>query len=167
MHSNVRLLMRERGKIVPGSLREGHNVFTTIGQELLTQLMVWSVIDVADIPYSQKRLRWIGLGSSTQPETEDVVRLVNPLEITTGVYLAELGTPTFPTATSMRVVKEFAEDELSITDPVIIREVGLLMDVNAGLDPEDPANEVSFYKTYEGLVKTQDFTLEIRWDLRF
>jgi hypothetical protein len=167
MHSNVRLLMRERGKIVPGSLREGHNVFTTLGKELLTQLMMWNIIDVIDVPYSQKRLRWIALGSSTQQETEDVVRLVNPLEVTTGIYLAALETPSFPTATSICAVREFAEDELSITGPVIIREAGLLMDVNAGLDPAVSSNEVSFYKTYEGLVKTQDFTLEIRWDLRF
>src|SRR3989304_5181081 len=35
----VKLLMRERGKIVPGSLREGHNIWTNTGRECLARLM--------------------------------------------------------------------------------------------------------------------------------
>jgi hypothetical protein len=54
----VRCLMRERGKIVPGSLREGHNIWTNSGREydalkrrfrlsllLLTVMMLWGILE--------------------------------------------------------------------------------------------------------------------------
>jgi hypothetical protein len=39
--------------------------------------------------------------------------------------------------------------------------------VNTTLDPKLGTNSPIAYKVFDVLTKTQDFTLEIRWDFRF
>jgi hypothetical protein len=57
LESNVELIMRERGKLV--GKRDGHNVFTVTGRNLLSKLISWSVIaGGGDTPFTHRRTRW-------------------------------------------------------------------------------------------------------------
>lgn len=178
---NFKALMRERGKVVPNSLREGHNVFTTIGRELMCQLMAWQTPGATDVAYTHRRVRWIGVGSGRvgfMPETRDVVGLITPLEVSGGDYLVPIDhlSTVFPTVTSVRYYKEFSETDLSSGGAVLIREAALYSDVSPTLvfdptdpyyGPADPSVGTSFYKTFEGMLKAPGFTLEITWDMKF
>ena len=185
--SNVHLLMRERGKIVPGSRREGHNVFTTSGKNWLTKLMAWAVIAGNDIAFTQRRVRWMGLGSGNQLEVPTVTSLVTPVLATATDFLRPIQTVEHPTSTSVRFIKEFGTTEVNIAgNPVNITEAAMYVDVAPAdngatednsydpvglpsatvLDPTVGTNAPITYKAFGGLEKTVDFTLEIRWEIR-
>ena len=187
---NFYAVLRERGKLVPGSRRVGHNVFTTSGRNWLTKLISWYSTSSVDQPFTNRRVRWIGLGTGTQIEATTVAKLVTPVLATSTDYLVAVQAVEFPTSTSVRFIKEFLLNEISITStPVILTEAGLFADVNParpGLAndgsedvPFDPGNVDTVlnpssglsapiaYKAFEPLTKTVDFTLEVRWDFRF
>lgn len=170
MINNFRLLMRERGKIVPGSIREGHNTWTSYGSWILTKLMAWSSIANPDIPVSDRRVRWLGVGGGSYPKVSTVNKLASPLEITTApsVYIAPVSV-THLTSFSARFSKEFTSSELSISGPVVVSEAGLFMDVSPGLthSTSDGDNNPSLYMAFDPVVKAPGFTLEIKWDLNF
>jgi hypothetical protein len=171
MRSNFRARLRERGKIVPGSLREGHNIVTEAGLQALAHLLTWSTI-APDVALTDHRLRWISVGQGTQPEIEAVVALNDPLEVTAGVYLVPIdhASTVFSATTTLKIVKEFATTDLSFGGPVTIAEAGLFVDSAPGLalSASSPLNTPFAYKTYdEGLVKTAAFTLEIEWNFAF
>lgn len=183
----ARLLHPKTRQEVPGSRREAHNVFTTTGRDWLAHLVVWSTIGSPDIPVTQRRLRWLGVGSGTQAEVESITSLVEPLLVDeAGAYLAALQSHSFPATKQVRVSKEFSTTELSTTlDPVVeVREAGLFVDVypvstQGGVDDsavgaEDTTlnrllalNAPVAYKSFEVITKTQDFNLEITWEFRF
>lgn len=189
LEANFFALMRERGKIVPGSRREAHNVFTTTGRNLLAKLIGWQTIaGGGDVPYTQRRVRWIGVGTGSQLEVPTVFALSQPHIITaSNEYLVKVASPPeFPVGSTIRFTREFSSGEITTTPtPVSITEAGLFADVNpaAGaptedipinpgvidttLDPQVASNPPVAYKAFEGLVKTIDFTLEIRWEFRF
>ena len=50
VEANMWLCMRERGKLVPGSIRDGHNAFTVTGKNWLSKLVAWSTVGPTDIP---------------------------------------------------------------------------------------------------------------------
>lgn len=185
IQANMELFLLERGKIVPGSRRVGHNVFTTFGKNWLTKLMSWQTISAPDVPFTNRRMRWVSLGTGSQLEVETVTQLSSAI-LTYGVnYLAALDAVEFPTSKSARFIKTFGLSEISITStPVSITEAGLFADVvpaNAGgtedngySGPTDPTlnpgvanNPPVAYKAFEPVTKTQDLLLEVRWDLRF
>jgi hypothetical protein len=183
--SNVHLFLRERGKIVPGSHRWGHNVFTITGRNLLSKLLAWQTIAATDIPFTHRRTRWMGVGIGGQPEVTTVAALAQPTLVNSTDYLATIQSVTFPTSTSVRFIKEFSTSEITVTGaPVTVTEAGLYGDVspaNAGgtedvghtvatdptLNPTVSTNPPIAYKAFEGITKTVDFTLEIRWEFRF
>ena len=183
--ANLWMCLRERGKIVPGSLREGHNVFTITGRNWLSKLCGWQTIASTDVPYTQRRVRWIGVGTGSLLEVTTVSALNIPALASSTNYLAALQAAEFPSSTSVRFIKEFGTNEITATGvPVILTEAGLYADVNpaAGAPTEDlpvggghnttlsPAigtNPPVAYKSFEALTKTVDFTLEVRWDFRF
>lgn len=187
VESNVWLCMRERGKIVPRSRREGHNVITVTGRNLMAKLLSWSTIGTTDEAFTQRRVRWIGVGTGTQLEVTTVSQLnqavlakASPLD-----YFVPINyPPNFPTSTSVEYSYEFGVSEISAGGaPVLVSEVGLFADVNpasAGgvddtaapgvtttLDPLVATNPPVAYKAFESLTKTVDFTLEVRWTFRF
>jgi hypothetical protein len=185
--ANVQILMREGGKIVPGSLREGHNVFTVNGKNWLSKLMAWSTIAGTDIAFTNRRCRWMGLGTGSQLEASTVAALVTPVLATPTDFLRPIQSVEFPTSYSVRFIKEFGTTEITILGtPVQITEAGMFADVapaNNGavedvsyeplvypaatiLNPTIGTNSPVTYKTFDGLTKTVDFTLEVRWDLR-
>jgi hypothetical protein len=183
LEANVELFMRERGKLV--ATRRGHNVFTVTGRNLLSKLIAWSAVAGMDVPFTHRRARWIGVGIGTQLEVATVSALSQPVIVSSpGVYLAALQSAEFPTATSVRFIKEFGTSEITVGGlPITITEAGLFADVSPGasgatedqawtpggttLDPTSGTNPPICYKTFEGLTKTGDFTLEIRWEFRF
>ena len=186
--SNVELVLRERGKII--ARRDGHNVFTVTGRNLLSKLLAWQTISTTDIPFTHRRTRWIGVGKGSQLEVTTVSSLVNPVLANSTDYLVAVQSAEFPTSTSVRFIKEFGVNEITTTPtPVVVTEAGLFADVNpanmggtedvghAGpcppnppstvLDPTSPSNAAICYKAFEGLTKTINFTLDIRWEFRF
>ena len=191
IHSNMWALMRERGKIVPGSHREGHNVFTTTGRNLLSTLVAWQTIGGNDTPYTNRRVRFMGVGIGSQLEVANVVSLANAaVADSKGNYILPISSPqTFPLSTSVLFVKEFGVNEITIAGaPVAVTEAGLFADVNDAdsggfwkgdedsafgggvettLNPASATNPPVAYKAFEPLSKTVDFTLEIRWEFRF
>lgn len=188
---NFEAFMRCRGKLVPDSLREGHNVFTVTGRNWLSKLVAWQTIGgYTDVPYTQRRVRWIGMGTGTQLEAPTVSSLYQPVLATTSDYLVPIESIEFPTSSSVRFIREFALTEITVTNtPVALTEAGLFADcnpaepgndndgyedvaaeagvVNTVLNPSVGSNPPVAYKAFEALTKTVDFTLEVRWDFRF
>jgi len=175
---SFRVLLRERGKIVPGSIREGSNVWTLTGREYDAQLKSYQSYG-PDVPFRNDRIRYIGFGSGTQPEVSTVTRLVTPIAWNAGnQFLAELGIPTFPLTparTTVRYTKIFGLTDLSVLGTVTLQEAGLFTDGGAPTFAPGTRNltlasatgqSPMAYKTFEPLKKTQNFELEARWDLR-
>lgn len=189
IEANFEARLFERGKYVWGSLREGHNVFTTVGRDWLAHLSAWQTVGGGgDVPFTNRRVRWMGLGTGTQLEVEGVTALNAPTPVTTGVYLGAVQEATFPTTTSVEFVKEFGTGEISLPGdglPIVaVTEAGLFVDVfpvstNGGVDDSavgagDTTLNVLFatnapiaYHTFEEINKTVDFSLVIRWTLIF
>ena len=57
--SNLRIVMRERGKIV--ARREGHNIWLNLGREYLAQLIAFSSFG-PDTPVRNDRIKYMGVG---------------------------------------------------------------------------------------------------------
>jgi len=185
INSNILLCMRERGKLVPGSRREGHNVFTVTGRNLLSKLIAWQTIAGTDIPFTHRRIRWAGVGTGTQLEVTTVAALNAPTLSDGANYLATIGAVSFPDPTTVRFSKVFGPTEITFgAAPVAVTEAGLFADVdpwsmggtedtqasggfNTTLRPDVLNNPPVAYKTFEALNKTSDFSLEIQWDFRF
>jgi hypothetical protein len=183
--SNVFLCMRERGKLVPGSKREGHNVFTITGRNILSKLIAWQTVGSTDVPFTHRRVRWMGVGIGSQLEVTNVIALNSAVLVSGTDYLAEVQSAEFPTSTSVRIIKVFGPTEITFgSAPVAVTEAGLFADVNpwdmggtedsqasggfnTTLRPDIPSNPPITYKTFEPLNKTSDFSLEIQWDFRF
>lgn len=171
--ANFQILMRDRvGLVVPGSMRQGHNVMTSDGRDLLTQLIAWSTVGLTDVAFTARRARYIGVGGGTQVEDQDVVGLVTPLQVTGGVYLKVLDHTlnVFPTITALTVKTVFAPAEITYSLPaLVVSEAGLYFDVSPGgvLSQFSSTNVPAFYKTFEPLVKLNSFSMEITWELRF
>jgi len=189
-HCNFFAFMRCGGKIVPGSRREGHNVFTVTGRNWLSKLVAWQTIAGTDVPYTQRRIRWFGVGTGEQLESVTVTSLAEPALLTSSQYLVTPQAIEFPTSSSVRFIREFGLNEITVANtPVSVREAGLFADVNPAKpgNPNDGYEDVEHspgtvdtilspyvdnnppvaYKAFEALTKTVDFTLEIRWDFRF
>lgn len=175
----VKLVMRERGKIVPGSFREGHNIWTNSGREYLALLM-----SIAPGPsrYRTDVIAYLGVGTGAQVEEAGVLGLVAPAAYSTGQFLAPLDIPpTFPltpTRTTVRYRKIFAEDEITISlnSTVNISEMGLFTngrqsDYAVGLRDLTMAGSASqspaAYKALEPVGKKDSLQLEVSWEIRF
>jgi hypothetical protein len=186
VHANFWMRCTERGKYVPGTLREGHNVFTTVGREWLAKLCGWQTIGSPDIAFTNKRVRWVNVGTGTQAETVNVSALVTPSLITATEYLAEIDEVQFPTTGQARFIKEFSPQEISIpSQPVVaITEAGLIVDlypvstaggtldsaapgVDTIQDPTASVHPLVAYHSFAPVNKTPDYGLEIRWEFRF
>lgn len=182
------MVARERGKIVPGTRRQGKNVVTLAGREFYARVGSYSSYS----PLTKARqdgVRYIGFGIGTTPEVSSVTKLVSPIAYDAasgGVFLAELAIPTYPFQTSgsfgtaVRYTREFSETELSTSTTVDLTEAGLFTDGSPSSSPTPftPGTrnltlaQASFqapnaYKTFEVLKKTQNFVLQVAWEIRF
>jgi len=186
VQANFSALLRERGKVVPGSLREVHNVFTNNGRSWLANLVAWSSLADPDVAKTHQRVRWLGLGTGvTFLESPEVGRLETPVKVNSSDYLAAIHTTSFPPAIApgARFTREYGTGEISIaTNPVVpVSEAGLFVDtlglygtadsvfpgLDTLLDPTSETNSPVAYARFEPITKTQDFVLEVRWDFRF
>lgn len=182
------VMCRERGKIVPGSRRQGRNIWTLTGREYLARLMSYASYS-PDTPSRDDRIRYIGFGIGTTPEVSSVSRLVSPIGFDSAggtIFLAELAIPTYPFqssssfGTAVRYTREFSELELSTSTTVVLTEAGLFTDGSPTSSPTpfEPGTRVltlaqaanqapAAYKTFEPLKKTQNFVLQVAWEVRF
>lgn len=177
----VELCLRERGKIVPGSHREGHNVWTNTGREYLA--MHQSLKDVGAV-FREDAVAYIGVGTGVlQVEDAGVLRLETPVPYAPALFLAELEIPpTFPlspTRTTVRYHRVFTEEELTMTpgSKVLVSELGLFTNGDPAEDnvPGTRKTEYAFagaqapcaYKVFEPIGKTDALELEVAWEIRF
>lgn len=189
VESNFKLRAFERGKYVKGSLREGHNVFTNAGADWIASLVAWATIGGGpDVPFTNRRVRWMGLGTGTQTEVPGVTSLNAPTIVTPGVYLGAIQLSLRPTARSVQFVRDFGQGEISLPAealPIVaITEAALFADVypvsvsgglddgavgsaDTTLDPTAPSNPSIAYHTFEAANKTVDFTFRAEWTFTF
>lgn len=178
----VKTLMRERGKIVPGSLREGHNIWTNTGREYLAMLM--SLETAPTTSFRNDRIAYIGVGIGSQIEDASVTSLVQPVEYATNFFLSSLDIPpTFPllpTRTTVRYHRLFGESEITIgAGDVAISEIGLFSNGDPGASPiYNPGTRnrtiaaasqqaPMAYKTFDPVTKKDSLQLEVSWEIRF
>jgi len=177
----VNICLRERGKIVPGSRRDGHNIWTNTGREYLALLM--SLADSSNT-FRKDAMGYIGVGIGATLEDVNVLSLNNPVAFAPSVFLAALDIPpTFPltpTRTTVRYKRTFTEDEITLAPGTVnISEMGLFTN---GSPTNIPAyafgtRDVTYasrlaqspvaYKTFEPVPKTNALQLEITWEIRF
>lgn len=177
----VTAVLRERGKIVKRV--EGHNIWTNTGREYLALLMSYQL---ANTPYREDRVAYIGLGTGAQSEDASVLGLVTPIAYTAGTFLADLDVPpTFPltpTRTTVKYHRTFLENEVTLTpgSRVDISEMGLFTDGDPTAVPAyDPGTRSTAladaadqgpvaYKAFtEVLPKTDATQFEVSWEIRF
>lgn len=176
----VRALLRERGKIVHGSLREGHNIWTNTGREFLAMLM--SIATAPTTKFRGDSVSYIGVGIGAQVEDSGVIQILTPVAYATGLFLAFLDVPpTFPLSpsrTTVRYHRTFLENELTLTggSRVDVAELGLFTDgappnFIAGTRDRTIGNAAqqapAAYKSFDKIGKTDSTQLEIAWEIRF
>ncbi len=176
----VKMVMRERGKVVRGSHREGHNIWTNTGREYLALLM--SLQTGPNTGFRSDHIAYIGVGTGAQVEEAGVTRLVTPIAYATGQFLAALDIPpTFPltpTRTTVRYHRIFDETEITTTpgSTINISEMGLFTngrqsDYAPGLRDTTLAaagsQSPAAYKSFEPIGKKDSLQLEVSWEIRF
>jgi hypothetical protein len=178
----VELCLRERGKKVPGSSRDGFNIWTNTGREYLA---LHQSYQDATHRYRDDAVAYIGVGTGAQIEDVSVSMLVIPHVYAPGLYLAALDVPpTFPlspTRTTVRYHRVFQESEITTVPggpTVLVSELGLFTDgYPTATPPYAPFSMASYldigtnapvsYKTFEPVGKTDALQLEVSWEVRF
>jgi len=187
IESNFHAVCRDRGKKVPGTEREGHNVFTTTGRDWIAHLLAWATIGTPDTSFTNRRVRWMGVGSGSQLEVEGVTSLDIPVLATATDYLIPIETVEFPSPGRItQIFSEFRQDQLTFPPYTVVSvsEAGMYVDVfhvstqggiedspvsafyDTTLNPTIGSNPPIAYHAFEVINKTADFILEIRWELR-
>ena len=177
----VKLVCRERGKIVPGTHREGHNIWTNTGREFLAQRISPDLLNGGTL--RGDAVAYMGVGIGSQLEEPGVLRLNQPVVYDQDIFLADItgvDFPLYPARTTVQYQRVFSETEITTAGLTVqISELGLFTNG----DPEaSPANTfgsrlVSFaaswdaapvaYKTFEAVGKTASMQLEVSWQIRF
>ena len=79
---SVRAIQKSTGKVLHE--RIGHNVWTNTGREYSCLLKTRTP---NGDPYRQDLISYMGLGSGSQPETVNVIRVEDPVPFTQGTWL--------------------------------------------------------------------------------
>jgi hypothetical protein len=183
----VTTLFRERGKIVPGSRRSGHNIWTNTGREYLAMLM--TLKDITGAAYRSDRIAYIGIGRGAQIEDVGVTALTEPVVFTGSSFLAPIEItatyfPLLPSRTSVRYTRTFGEYEITVPgqETAIISELGLFTNGNrttfevsdtlgVGRDTSIVAAAEQAPVAYKSLVepveKTNGLEFQVEWEVRF
>lgn len=177
----VHVLARERGKIVPGSRRDVHNVFTNTGREFLSMLMSYQA---AGSPFRNDRVAYLGVGSGSHIEEPGVISLASPLPYTDGMFLAPIDIiattfPLSPARTSVRYSITFSESEITFgaNTNVLISELGLFTDGEQSsfvvgardrtLSAAPYQSPISYKNLGDPVEKTSSLELQIEWEYRY
>jgi hypothetical protein len=180
---NVWMGLRDRrGRVVPESVREGHNVWTLTGREYLVGRMSLASVAPTRVEGRSDCVYYIGIGSGVQTEVESVSALVTPVEYRSGSFLAPIQTPpTFPAdttstpRTSVRYIREYASNEISLGADVVVTEAGLYTDGDPSNNDAPPApvtlaaaggRAPLAYHSFEPITKFLGFTFVIIWEVR-
>lgn len=177
---NVRLIARntETGEIISDQM--GHNVWTNTGREYSCLLKSYKG---NGLPYRNDRIRYVGLGTGTQPEAVGVLRLATPIAWSGTSFMKELnlGLTSFQTTngakTAVRYIARFEESDLNLNpgSSTFITECGLFTDGHqdtfAAGDREVALSAASrqspvAYHTFDPIPKTQNVQLDLIWELR-
>jgi hypothetical protein len=160
--------------------RIGHNVWTNTGREYSCLLKTY---DANDRPYRDDRIKYVGLGIGTQPETVNVNRLVTPVQYEIGTFLKPiaLGRTSFQVSggvrTAVRYSCTFLETDITFggAGSILISECGLFTDGDIatnvagtrdrGLNSATSQAPVA-YHTFDPIPKTSTIQLELIWELR-
>jgi hypothetical protein len=178
----VTCLARERGKIVPGSLRSEHNVWTNTGREFLAMLMTMASSGSANL--RDDRIAYIGAGTGFQNEDASVAGLITPVAYSGTTFLAPIDHsltefPLRPTRTTVRYVRVFSESEITPlnTSPKLISEFGLFTNGHQNsfaVNSRDTSfgnaalqAPVAYKALSEPIEKTSGIELEIDWEIRY
>lgn len=178
------LVCRERGKLVPGTRREGFNICTLTGREYVAQMISYQSDGIGGKEAIRNdRMLYFGFGRGQSPEVSSVSQLADPvIWDDLGRFLAEVSFPTFPLSparTTARYARTYTELQLSVSGTVPLTEAGFFTDgrpqdnyQSFRVDPDDlllvPAGTQPpmFYKAFEVMKKTQNFVLEAAWEIR-
>lgn len=183
VHGWVKMCLRERGKIVPGSHREGHNIWTNTGREYLALLMSLKV--GPSTAFRTDSVAYIGMGTGSKLEETSVLNLAQPVAYSSSVFLAPLDIPpSFPLTpirTTVRYSRTFLEDQITLSPGIVnLSEMGLYTSGSPTSVPipySPNTRDTSFvnaanqapvaYKTFEPIPKTNALELELSWEIRF
>jgi hypothetical protein len=207
--SNLRLTLRERGKI--RARRQGHNIWVNLGREWLATLIDYTALPSPPtvLPVTteeDRRVRYMGLGiggnrqlnlaiansapmsthypgTNAQTDTDPTVTLlerpvrlssvgspVPPPYSATDVWLGQVVAPAVHnTATSTTFTRLFTTGEISYGPflSVPLSEIGLFLHNNSPTYINLPNNTFIAYDTFDTLLKTSAFALEVDWTIRF
>lgn len=196
--NNLRLVARERGKIV--ARREGHNIWLNLGREYLSQLIAYTSFG-PDTPERNDRFKYMGVGiggtrqlalstanstplstaypgSNLQTDTDPTVTaLERPVRISGGsstypglggdVWLAQIQAPaTHATVTEVTFKRLFATSDVSY-NPFLTVPLSEIMLFTSAASPSVYNNIGMAYDTFDTLSKTNAFSLEVDWTIRF
>jgi hypothetical protein len=175
----VRAVKKDTREIVHE--RVGHNVWTNTGREYSCLL---KTADANGSPYRQDLISYMGVGSGSQPETVNVIRVESPLAYERGTWLKPIvhtrtvfQTVSDGVRTAVRYTCTFTETEfiLSPNSSVLISECGLFTNGNQdtfvsnerdrGIDRGIAQSPVA-YHSFDPIPKTGNIELEIIWELR-
>lgn len=181
VEGHFKMVARERGKIVYGTHRQGNNIWTLTGREYLSQAMSYRTYGPPSVGERRDRMRYVGFGSGSQPEVSSVTKVLTPIAYNaSNDFLAQVSIPTYPLSpsrTTVRYSRIFSETELSVVGDVTLTEAGLFTDGDSGSDFAPETRDITLanallqapnaYKVFEPLSKTQNFVLEVSWEIRF
>ena len=175
---NVRVVATDMrtGEIISDQL--GHNVWTNTGREYSCLLKTYKDNGA---PYRSDRIRYVGLGTGTQPEAVSVLKVATPIAYNGGMFLKpiNLGLTSFQTTngakTAVRYTCRFEESELATSGTTFITECGLFTDGHQDTFEQGQrdttiirANRQSpvAYHTFDPIPKTANIQLDLIWELR-
>lgn len=166
----------ERGKRVNRLCRREKNIWLLEGRAYSAMLKAYSSYS-PDIAVRSDRIRYIGLGSGTQPSVSTITRLVSPIAWNaSNHFLASTDVPTFSSdKTLVTWTKSYQTNDISLVGTVNVSEIGLFTD---GVEPtyapgtrditlaSATSQKPLCYKTFEPIPKTTDMTLIMSYTLK-
>jgi hypothetical protein len=120
VRSNLRLTMRERGKI--RARREGHNIWLNLGREYLANLISLSSYG-PDVPQEDHRIKYMGLGIGGSRQVAPGVANVPPLSV--AYPGTNLQTDTDPTVLQLERPVRISGSTTGPSDPYALTDVWL------------------------------------------
>jgi len=120
VRSNLRLTMRERGKI--RARREGHNIWLNLGREYLANLISLSSYG-PDVPQEDHRIKYMGLGIGGSRQVAPGVADVAPMSV--AYPGTNLQTDTDPETHTLERPVRISGSTTGPTDPYSVTDVWL------------------------------------------
>jgi hypothetical protein len=165
----------ERGKLRRDLCRNGENIWLIEGRKYDALVKSYKSYG-PDTPFRNDRIKYVGLGSGSQPEVPKISKLASPIAFNaSNHFLATLEVPTFSTNQTVVTYTRFYDiNEISVAAPTEISEIGLFTD-GAAPDYIPGTRNISLataaaqaplcYKAFEKINKTTDITLLVEYSL--